>query len=48
MRFLGTILMSLSKAYDCILDELLIAKLQYHGIDNESLQLLLDYLTYWK
>lgn len=48
MRFLGTILMALSKGYDCILDELLIAKLQFYGIDNESLQLLLDYLTYRK
>ena len=40
--------MALSKGYDCILDELLTAKLQYYGIDNESLQLLLDYLTYRK
>ena len=37
--------MDLSKAYDCILHELLIAKLKYYGIENGSLQLLLDDLT---
>ena len=46
--FLGTILMDLSKAYDCILHELLIAKLKCYGIDNGSLRLILDYLTHQK
>ena len=43
--FVGTVLMDLSKAYDCILHELLIGKLKCYGIGNGSLRLLLDYLT---
>ena len=37
--------MDLSKAYDCIAHELLIAKLKCYGLENRSLRLLLDYLT---
>ena len=37
--------MDLSKVYDCIPHELLIAKLKCYGLDNGSLRLLLDYLT---
>ena len=43
--FVGTILMDLSKTYDCIPHELLIAKLHCYGVNNTSLKLLLDYLT---
>ena len=43
--FIGTILMDLSKAYDCISHELLIAKLECYGLSKNSLTLLLDYLT---
>ena len=43
--FVGTILMDLSKAYDCIQHELPKTKLKCYGIDNGSLQLLLNYLT---
>ena len=43
--FVGAIFMDLSKAYDCIPHELLIAKLKCYGLDNRSLRLLLDYLT---
>ena len=43
--FVGTILMDLSKTYDCITHELLIAKLKCYDIGNGSLRLLLDYLT---
>ena len=37
--------MDLWKAYDCIPQNLLIAKLEGYGIDKASLRLLLDYLT---
>ena len=46
--FIGTILMDLSKGYDCIPHNLLIAKLEYYGADKASLRLLLDYLTHRK
>ena len=46
--FVGTILMDLSKAYDCISHELLIAKLEGYGLDEISLKLILNYLTHRK
>ena len=46
--FVGTILMDLSKAYDCISHELLIAKLECYGLDEISLKLILNYLTHRK
>ena len=46
--FVGTILMYLSKAYDCLRHDLLIAKLEAYGLDNGSLNLHLDYLTFRK
>ena len=42
--FIGTILVGLSKAYDCLPHDLLIAKLEAYGLDRSSLRLLLDYL----
>lgn len=44
-RFVGTVLMDLSKAYDCLPHDLLIAKLHAYGVDSKSLSLLDDYLT---
>ena len=46
--FIGTILMDLSKAYDCLPHDLLIAKLEAYGLDDDSLNLLLDYFSFRK
>ena len=43
--FLGTILMGLSKAYDCLSHDLLIVQLQGSGLDAASLSLLNNYLA---
>ena len=37
------LLMDLSKAFDCISHELLIAKLGAHGFGNDSLRIIFDY-----
>ena len=44
-RFVGSILMDLSKAYDCLPHDLLLAKLQAYGFSKESTRLFLSYLT---
>ena len=44
----GTILMDLSKAYEWLPHDLLIAKLEAYGLDNGSLNLILDYLSFRK
>ena len=41
----GTILMNLSKAYDCLPHDLVIAKLEAYGLDTNSLGFFLDYLS---
>ena len=43
--FIGTILMDLSKAYDCLPHHLLIAKLGAYALDRSSLLLLTYYLN---
>ena len=40
--------MDLSKAYGCLRHDLLIAKLEAYGLDSDSLNLHLDYLTFRK
>ena len=37
--------MDLSKAYDCLPHDLMVAKLEACGISKESLQLISDYLS---
>ena len=48
--FIGTILMDLSKAYDCLPHHLLTPKLEVYAyaLDNGSLNLVLDYLSFRK
>ena len=41
--FVGAILVDLSKAYDCVPHELLIAKLECYGIDKIGFSFILDY-----
>ena len=43
--FVDTILMDLSKTYDCIPYNLLIAKLECYGINKIGLSFILDYLS---
>ena len=43
--FVGTILMDLSKDYDCLPHDLLIAEFEAYGIDKSGLNLLLNYLS---
>ena len=41
----GTILMDLSKAYDCLPHDLIITKLKAYGLDTNSLRFIFDYLS---
>ena len=37
--------MDLSKAYDCVNHDLIIAKLEAYGVDDNSLRLIQNYLS---
>ena len=41
----GAVLMDLSKAFDCLPHDLLIEKLRAYGLDNDSANLMSDYLS---
>ena len=43
--FVGTILMDLSKAYDCLPHDLLVAKFEAYGIGKTDLNLIHNYLS---
>ena len=44
-QFCAAILTDLSKAFDCICYDLLIAKLNAYGFDKKALKLIYDYLN---
>ena len=44
-NLVGAILMDLSKAFDCLPHDLLIAKLEAYGVTNDALKLILSYLS---
>ena len=47
-NFVGTILMDLSKAYDCLPHYLLVAKLEAYGVGKAALDLISNYLSHRK
>ena len=44
-EIVGTLLMDLSKAYDCVNHDLIIAKLEAYGVGGNSLRLIQNYLS---
>ena len=40
--------MDLSKAYDCLPHDLLVAKLEAYGVGKAALHLISNYLSHWK
>ena len=44
-KYVGAVLMDLSKAFDCMPHNLLLAKLQAYGLSNEAITLMRSYFT---
>ena len=44
-KVVGAILMDLSKAFDCLPHDFLLAKLEAYGLDDNALKLILSYLS---
>ena len=44
-KIVGATLMDLSKAFNCLPHELLVAKLEAYGLDTKTLKLMLSYLS---
>ena len=44
-KIVGATLMDLSKAFDCLPHDLLVAKLQDYGLDTQTLKHMLSYLS---
>ena len=44
-KYVGAVLMDLSKTFDCMPHNLLLAKLQAYGLSSESIALMRSYLT---
>ena len=42
---IGALLMDLSKAFDCMPDELLIAKFKAYGVQDQSIKIIKSYLS---
>ena len=46
--FVGRIMMDLSRSYDCLPHDLLVAKLEAYGVGKAALNLISNYLSHWK